>query len=239
MKYEDFFKLVTINDEDKAKAIHYLNVRGISEHIFVANYLQSLKSDKVTYAEVATAFRYDKRIRRIIYKYIGFLEEYMRAYIVNTYEGKIHTLCMTNTLVGLLNKHKTFYEAVGDLTFGNLMHQIKKLSDKEKAELFRGKYIATNLDAIVELRNAVNHNRFLLHNKSLKACKLEETKVYSLWANIMNLANHLPEKMAESFVEEISAAKIPGKVNYEHQTDWQLNQDIIINIDIQKANNAD
>lgn len=228
MTYEDFFAIVEIEDADKAKAKHYLDIRGISEHIFVAEYLQSLKADKVAYAEVATAFRYDKRIRRIIYKYIGFLEEYIRAYIINKYEDAYSDISLTNTVLKKINKSPSFYEAIIGLTFGELISQVLILSNDDIDNLFHCDYSPQNLRALVGLRNEVNHNRFLLHNKSLRECQVGAIHQCSLYANILNLINHLPTEFAKSFVKEINNAIKSTESLVESQTDWVMVSDIII-----------
>ena len=134
MTYDLFFEKVIVEEKDKSNALHFMNLRGIQEHLFVANYLQSLKAKTVLYEEVATAFRYDKRIRRIIYKYIGMLEEILRAYLVNKYSEHIDNLSMKQALLVLMSKYHNLYEAVNMLTFGQLIGQIKALPQDEKFE---------------------------------------------------------------------------------------------------------
>lgn len=230
MTYDDFFNLVNIVEADKAKAIYYLDVRGISEHIFVAKYLQSLKVEKVTYAEVATAFRYDKRIRRIIYKYIGFLEEYIRAYIVNKYENDYSQISLFKNANKSIRKKKNLYEFISDLSFGELKAQVLLLPQNDIKDLFHKGSTSKNLKALVGLRNEVNHNRFLLHNRSLKECRVGSMKQCSLYANIVNLANHLPKNSSDAFVEEVNNATIPKEKKYDNQIGWTLLPDIIIKI---------
>ena len=230
MTYEDFFVRVAIDDADIIKAKHYLDVRGISEHIFVADYIQSLKANKVTYAEVATAFRYDKRIRRIIYKYIGFLEEYIRAYIINKYEDNYSNIIFTNTVLKKINKTTSFYEAIVGLTFGELISQVLFLSSDDINNLFHCDYSQQNLRALVGLRNEVNHNRFLLHNKSLRECQVGTMKQCSLYANILNLINHLPAGFDESFIGEINEAVKSSNSQIGYQMEWVLVPDIVIQV---------
>ena len=230
MNYNTFFDKISIEEIDKTKAIHYLDTRGISEHIFVAEYLQSLKADKVTYCEVATAFRYDKRIRRIIYKYIGFLEEYLRAYIINNFNTNVSEIETTKVLSDLIDKYKDLYSAVSQLTFGNLISQIKKLPVSYRCNIFKTNVKFKNLDALVGLRNEVNHNRFLLHNKSLRSCTVSTNSGRSLWANIINLSNHLPESTKKGLIEEIEIAKEPGKIHFDSQVKWNLLKEVIIEI---------
>ena len=85
MTYDEFWNKIIITEEEKEKSIHYLQYRGVDEHNHIRQHLESLSGEKVSYAEIATAFRYDKRIRRVLYKYIGLLEESIRAYISNKY----------------------------------------------------------------------------------------------------------------------------------------------------------
>jgi len=228
MTYNLFFEKVVVNEKDKNNALHFMNLRGIHEHIFVANYLQSLKVDTVKYEEVATAFRYDKRIRRIIYKYIGMLEEILRAYLVNKYSEHIDKLSMKQALSGLMSKYHNLYEAVNMLTFGQLIGQIKALPQDEKFEVFNVNTTSKNLDALIGLRNEVNHNRFLLHNKSLRKCRVGKIDSSSLWANIINLKNHLPNITKSKFVEEIEDAAKVSSENKEYQCKWILLENVII-----------
>ncbi|MCI8733498.1 MAG: hypothetical protein HFE29_04125 [Clostridia bacterium] len=230
MNYDEFFDKVYIEEIDKNKAKYYLDNRGICEHIFVAEYLQSLKTEKVTYYEVATAFRYDKRIRRIIYKYIGFLEEYLRAYIINHFRTNTSNLKTTKILSNLLAKYEDLYSAVNQLTFGNLISQVKKLPVSHLNKIFSVNIRNKNLDALVGLRNEVNHNRFLLHNKSLRSCTVGTNNGRSLWANIINLSNLLPEKLRMNLQKEIDIAKEPRKIKFEGQVEWSLIEEIIIDI---------
>ncbi len=81
--------------------------------------------------------------------------------------------------------------ALSDLTFGQLINQIKLLSEEEKYSIFSylGKvnlFNNSNLDALVVLRNEVYHNRFLLDNKRLSVCKLGDNN-NSLWINLVNV----------------------------------------------------
>lgn len=86
INYDDFFSLIDIEECEKASAKEYIKLRGFQEHVDMAKYLLSFSEGrKPTYKEIATSFRYDKRIRRILYKYLGLLEEYYRAYICNTF----------------------------------------------------------------------------------------------------------------------------------------------------------
>ncbi len=59
MTYEEFWEKIIISEEEKQKSQHYLQYRGVEEHDHVRQYLESFSGEKVSYAEIATAFRYD------------------------------------------------------------------------------------------------------------------------------------------------------------------------------------
>ena len=230
MQYKTFLDTVDCAPEDMKKAGHYMDVIGVEEHLIVARYLQKYKTEKITYQEVATALRYDKRIRRILYKYIGYLEERIRAYIANKYSDKTDLLSLTNMIRKKVGK-KSLYEALSETSFGQLIFQSKKLPAEEKEELYSVDSVNDrNLDAIIELRNEVSHNRFLLHRK-FRPCKNTGYQERSLCANIINLYNHLPEDIRVSFAKEINACAEFRENKWQYQTEWDLIEQIIIKID--------
>ena len=230
MKYKAFLDIVDCATEDIESARHYMDVRGVEEHLIVAEYLQNYKAGKVSYREVATALRYDKRIRRILYKYIGYLEERIRAYISNRYSGKTDCLKLTYTVKNNLKTY-SLYESLSEISFGQLILQSKKLAEEEKKELFSVDSINhKHLDAIIELRNEVSHNRFLLHRK-FRPCKNTGHEEHSLRANIINLYNHLPEQIRNSFARELNASSEFSENKWQYQTKWNLIEQIIIKID--------
>lgn len=225
----DFWKLITVNIEDVAKGKIYLNRRGIDDHIYVATYLSSIK-EKPSYCEIASAMRYDKRIRRVLFKYIGFLEEYIRAFITNKYSYADSALNKTKIVIEE-RKNKSLYEVLISITFGNLISQVKKLSAFDKADLFENKKIlGKDLDAIIGLRNEVCHNRFLLSNKDLKGCSVGENGGFSLWANITNLGNYLPNYLRDNFINEINETSNEKINKYDDQPNWIIIPELIIYI---------
>lgn len=234
MTAEEFWDKIVISEEEKEASKYFLECRGVAEHENVRAFLQSLKEDKVAYSEIATVFRYDKRIRRVVFKYIGFLEEYLRAYISNTYEDDIGEFQHISQLNSAYNKFGNLFLALSDLTFGQLIKQVKMLREEEKYSIFSyaGKanlFNNSNLDALVVLRNEVYHNRFLLDNKRLSVCKLGDNN-NSLWINLVNLSNHLPNKLQSNFSSDINSSKLCDKMPKEYQTKWDLPNNLIISI---------
>ncbi len=234
MNESEFLESIEISEPEIPKAQYYFRYRGLDSHIAVWNYLSTFKTEKVSYCEIATTFRYDKRIRRIIYKFIGFLEEYIRAYIANAYRDRIDKLNTTPFLQGLIDREVPLHDALDNLTFNRLISQVKKLQVNDKVVIFGDlKITSRNLDAIVELRNAVSHNRFLLDERNLKKCNVDGIPSSSLRANCQNLCRHLPEQLRESFISEIKASCLaPNHTENERseQVEWCLMNDIVIEI---------
>lgn len=234
MKNEEFWARIIISDEEKEKSTHYLRYRGVDEHEHVRQYIESLKGEKVSYAEIATAFRYDKRIRRVLYKYIGLLEECIRAYISNKYSDKTNAFCKTSPTKNNLLKKQELSVALSELFFSQLINQAKRLNEKDKKELFpyyfEGfKQLPRDLDAVVRLRNEVSHNRFLLDFKRLKKCSVGNGS-YSLWANTINLRNCLPDPFKNQFTEDINECAKDRGVSFDNQTEWVLVERYVIKI---------
>ena len=234
MTYEEFWGKIEITEEEKEKSVHYLKYRGVEEHNHVRQYLESVTGRRASYSEIATAFRYDKRIRRVLYKYIGLFEESIRAYISNKYSSNIEGINLTVSTKQYIAEYKKLFVALSELTFRRLITQVKNLVTVDLIEMFGSyeddKVLFDDLEAVVELRNAVSHNRFLLDNKRLKKCSVGD-KNNSLWANIVNLWNFLPEPFQTQFSKEINeCAKQGHGIDFETQTDWNLIGEVVVKL---------
>ncbi len=229
MTYEKFWNKIKITETEKEKSIYYLRYRGVDEHDHVRQHLESLSGEKVSYAEIATAFRYDKRIRRVLYKYIGLLEESIRAYISNKYSDRINHIKCSAPMKTNLNKFGTLSTALSELTFYQLITQVLMLSETDKKEVFVNYIKPNDLYAVVALRNEVSHNRFLLDNKNLKKCSVGDGNG-SLWTNIINLKNCLPEPFRMQFAIDINDCAKEGRIDYLNQTQWVLIDGLIVKI---------
>ena len=232
MTYEEFWAKIEITEEEKEKSVHYLKYRGVEEHDHVRQYLESVTGRRVSYSEIATAFRYDKRIRRVLYKYIGLLEESIRAFICNKYGEDFMAIAFTGIMQKQIDIYGELYVSIAELTFGQLIGQAKKLASSDLSELFlhfADKNLCKNLDAIVALRNEVSHNRFLLDNKRLKKCNIGDCN-NSLWANILNLRNCLPELFRSRFEKQIEECVEKKEPEFDCQAQWNLVKEIVIEV---------
>ena len=226
MKANEFIDLIDIQQEEIDKAKHYLDLKGVNLHHSIYSYLNSFTASKIKYCEIATTYRYDKRIRKVLYKYIGLLEEKIRAYIDNNYSDEMDQLNLTAKIAKTLKSEKVLYKALDKTLFSDLIAQVLVLSDEDIHSIFPDTiFESKNLKALAELRNAVSHNRFLLNYLDFKECNIDGSISGSLHANLTNLANHLEKSIKQSFINEINSCSAfeehDGSSN-PFQTEWIL-----------------
>lgn len=222
--HNEFFKLVKIEDDEKPSALEYIKYRGLIEHINMAKYISSFTIDrKPTYKEIASAFRYDKRLRRILYIYIGLLEEYYRSFICNNFNSTKE--------IGI-DSEKTLFNYCNSSLFSKIVDIIWSLSSQMKCELFENKnHLKKNLDALVKLRNVISHNITLLNYRDFKQVTLPNGETSSsLLANIKNLAFILPNSISDSFVLKINEAARLGEKKRNNQVEWNLPSFIVLKL---------
>ncbi len=77
--------------EDQEYMVFEDNVRnkGISLHKHIYDVLDSYNENVVTYHELSHMIRYDKHIRKVLYKFLATFEEQLRANLINEYDYPI------------------------------------------------------------------------------------------------------------------------------------------------------
>jgi len=191
MKVNELIGLIDINEGEIKKAEYYFALKGVNLHHSIYLYLSSFTTSKIKYCEIATTYRYDKRIRKVLYKYIALMEEKIRAYIDNKYSDAIDQLRITTKIANTLKSEKDLFRALDKTLFSDLISQVLDLTKEDIHLMFPDTIIESkNLKALAELRNAVSHNRFLLNYLGFKECTIDGLVSGSLHANLMNLANH-------------------------------------------------
>ncbi len=221
INYDSFFDLVDININEIEAAKSYIKLRGLYEHIQMAQFLEPFLHRKPLYCEVATVFRYDKRIRRIIYKYIGFLEEYLRSTLSNNFKEPSDLGIKTS---------KSLNDYLPTCLFSVLLQILWRTDKSFKKEIFPVDILLLkNLEAINCLRNAVSHNRTLVNYRNFLDVTINGKKCNnSLVENIINLYLHLPKEIGERFKKEINDAKFRGNAHRTNQVSWKLPDFLII-----------
>lgn len=85
-----FYQNLIISDEDNTRIANYLKTKGIEKHILIKEKLLPWsESGNIEYTKVASTYRYDKRIRLVLFKYLSYLEEFYRAIILDHYINEV------------------------------------------------------------------------------------------------------------------------------------------------------
>ena len=192
---ELFDKITFETEDEKITFLNYIVLKGLPQHKRIVDILEK-DNTPLRYSIISGLYKYDKRIRDDLYIYLSALEEFMRAYLCNSNIVDLH--------------------AAENMTFGQLI-----IFTKRKLDIWSLRYLFdfddenslnANLDAVKELRNAVNHHRFL-YTHPLKACNIAGATCNSLSQNILNLKYLLPKEFHEKFL-----AKIQNDALDEHQS---------------------
>lgn len=232
---ELFYKNLTISDEDKIRATNALKFKGVEKHIQIKEKLLAWnESENIAYTQIASTYRYDKRIRAVLFKYISYLEEFYRAVILDKYAHNSNQTFWTTALFKKLIKYENLNDALERLEFSELLAQCMVLpEDIRQSCLFVSTHLKANLHALKELRNAVMHNKFLLLYRGFDKCYVDGVdagKSANLKANILNLIQFLPVEVGKQCAKDINSCI--NDRNKENDTAWDLPPQIVISIEV-------
>ena len=227
-----FFDNLIIDVDDIPRAKRNLKSKGIEKHILIKERLMVYsESGKVKYSQIASIYRYDKRLRLTLYKFVSYLEEWYRSIILDNYYNDFNSLKPTKELREKIKETNSLNNALELIDFWTLMVQIMKIPYQKRNGCRLPKNLQTNSIALRELRNAVMHNKFLLLYRGFEECypnNESNQKSTTLTSNIKNLINFLPKEVGEKCREEIN--KCSEDRNTSGDTKWDLPDFIIINI---------
>lgn len=200
MTKEEFLaKIVFNNDEERDDALFYIKVKSLYLHVEIYEYLLKENNNQaITWKQISDELRLDKGLRDTLYIYLATLEEYIRAYISNKYEGNINQSFWIsskdrNDIKGNIVKGTPLFKALQETDLGTLINQVNALPIDDIKELFDETGTKENLAAVKELRNCVSHHKFL-KTYQFKECTVDGVKSNSLISNIKNLRQLLPER---------------------------------------------
>lgn len=230
-----FYQNLIVCDEDKIRIANYLKTKGIEKHILIKEKLLSWsESGNIEYTKVASTYRYDKRIRLVLFKYLSYLEEFYRAIILDHYITKTRQSFWINELKEKLKEYSyNLNDALEHLDFASLLIQSQQLPKaiKELCLFPTGKHLKDNSIALKELRNAVMHNKFLLLYRGFNECfvqGVDDGKSANLKANILNLIQFLPQEVGNQCKKDINDCKEDR--NKSNDTTWDLPPQIVITL---------
>ncbi len=231
---EKFYENLVISDEDRINAEKSLKSKRIEKHILIKEKLLTWnKNESIEYSKIASTYRYDKRIRYTLFKYISYLEEFYRGIILDSFKSDTVQNFWNKTLEKRLKQKGDLNYALERIEFSTLLDQCKNLPDeiKKKCLLLSLKHLNTNMSALIALRNAVMHNKFLLLHREYTKCYVngvDNSRSANLKANILNLIQFLPYEVGENCAKDINACKEDR--NKEGETKLDLPLQVVITI---------
>lgn len=231
-----FYKNLLINDEDRNRAESFLTSKGVEKHIIIKEKLFTwIGGKKIEYSMIASTYRYDKRLRLILFRYISYLEEFYRAAILDSYRFFTQRFNWHKEIKETIDEYDgNLNDALERIEFSSLLNQIKDMPSKVRRKCYfpnkNKKNIQNNIDALISLRNAVMHNKFLLLYRGFEECYVDgvdNNKSASLKANIINLLSFLPKDVADNCKKEINDAKNERE---NQGTKWNLPEMVVVDV---------
>lgn len=220
-----FFDNIIIKEEDVVRAKRAIYSKGIEKHISILDMLKVWgMGEKVPYEYIASFYRYDKRLRKVLFVYISYLEEYYRSIILDNFKFKVNELKPVYSLKKELSKSHDLDKALEKIEFSKLIKQIGIIHESvhEHFVFPSNSHLQINILALIELRNSVMHNRLLLLYRGFKECYIENANIKSatLKDNILNLISFLPPEVRDKCKKEINSCL--EEKNNDGKTEWKV-----------------
>lgn len=130
-------------DENSEDIERWFSIKCPQKYRRFADLLQS-NGEEPTWRRIKDLYRYDKRLIFNSFRYISFLEEYLRAIVVR-FEGDT----------------EESYQNWQEKNLSHLFKPVTELLREEKGEAYASEF-SNNLDNVRVLRNHISHNRIIL-----------------------------------------------------------------------------
>lgn len=198
MNYNEFLKVLT--PKEKKDFEKYSTARGPQAYAIILVALGENINPKKVYKNVSQIIRYDKGLKEILFRYLGYMEERIKTYIFSNYDldpekddnseykkekeinGKvIRQNIYDGDITNLYQKFK--------LDFGGIKCFLKNEKDKE--------YDQTLLEDMRLLRNEVMHHRTLLFDYDSKYTGDE------IYEKIKSFIKLLPNNFANYLIKDL------------------------------------
>ncbi|HHX70507.1 MAG TPA: Abi family protein [Gallicola sp.] len=215
------------NDEERNQCNKYLDLKGVAYHVLLINKIGLDNKGKISYKLVSDVYKYDKRLRNRLYKFLSAFEEQIRAFIANSYNHGLESLQLGELILTNLKSGSNIAYELEDLTFNQLLQIVENLNSKDLKRIFPNsdKYLLDNLKAIKELRNAISHHRILFLYDEYETCYINGKPYNDLSNNIINLKNLINEYYKQFLVDSIN-----DSVNDKRDNNYYIPQELIIKI---------
>lgn len=201
-------KFIFNNEEEKKHCDKYLDLKGVAYHVSLINFIGLDNNGMISYKLLSDVYKYDKRLRNRLYKFISAFEEQMRAFIANSYNHGLESLILGKTIIKNINSGSNIARELEELTLSNLIDIINKLNEHDHKRLFKqnNKHLPTNLQAIKELRNVISHHRILLLYDEYEECYINCKLKNDLKSNIKNLINLIDDYYKDYLTEAVNSS---------------------------------
>lgn len=201
-------KMIFSNKQEEERCSNYLDLKGVAYHVVLINFIGLDDDGRIKYKTVSDLYKYDKRLRNRLYKFLSAFEEQIRAFIANSHNHGLSTLKLGDSIKTNLNNGSNIAYELEDLDFGQLIQIVEKFTKKDLKRMFPNsdEYVIQNLRAIKELRNAISHHRILLLYDDYATCYLNGEKKNDLKSNIKNLVNMISTYYKEFLIESVNDA---------------------------------
>ena len=220
-----FYDNILLKKEDEERAKKYLQSKGVESHIEIMEYLKE-DNNKVRYEKIATAFRYNKRLIRVVNIFISYLEDFYRGLLQDKFSDNVDLLNPDVFLSNKIREKGNLRDALEEIHFSSLIDYVKKtrMYFNDLTIFPSEENIDDNISCINSLRNSVMHSKMLLtyYVKNNK-------EPWTLKEVIVNLIKLLPIDLREKCAKRINDCSIEGE--HENHTTWDLSPKYLINIE--------
>lgn len=218
-------KMIFDNTEEEKHCSKYLDLKGVAYHVVLINFIGLNNDGKIKYKTISDLYKYEKRLRNRLYKFLSAFEEQIRAFIANSFNHGLSTLKLGENISANLKNGSNIAFELEDLDFGQLIQIVEKFNDKDLKRMFPNtdEHVIQNLRAIKELRNAISHHRLLLLYDDYETCYINGIGKNDLTSNIKNLVNLISEHYKVFLVETINDA-----INDKRDSTFTISDHMII-----------
>ena len=223
-------KMIFTNSEEKKRCSKYLDLKGVAYHVVLINFIGLNEKGQIEYKKIADVYKYDKRIRNRLYKFLAAFEEQIRAFIANSYNHGLETLDLGDDITTNLKNGSNIAFELEDLNFSKLLDIVKKFTPKDLKRLFPNndvKNLKQNLIAAKELRNAISHHRILLLYDEFEECYINGEAKSDLTSNIINIVNLIDVYYKRFLIDAINDC-----VNDKRDETFFIPEHLVIKLDL-------
>ena len=201
-------KMIFSDEEEKQHCSKYLDLKGVAYHVLLINLIGLNEDGKIRYKLISDVYKYDKKIRNRLYKFLSAFEEQIRAFIANSFNHGLSTLQLGDSINRNLKNGSNIAFELEDLDFGQLLQIVEKFTKKDLKRMFpkSDEHVIDNLKAVKELRNAISHHRILLLYDEFEKCYVDGIEKRDLISNIKNLVNLIDDYYKQFLIDAINGS---------------------------------